>query len=192
LNDENVHYLVEKLENLDVNNIDVDTVNDVVLNCNSIIKNAADKADMIVEFKHKKRPSVGSKKCKPYFNQDCYLKRKEYRKCRNLHWRLQRAETKENLIVSSREYKCTLNTQFREYQKSVIDKLKNLCKSDSKAYWSFINKCDTKGNKAVNTIAIDVLHDHFKNAVKSLKNNKACGGDLILNEFLKHATVKLK
>jgi tetrahydromethanopterin S-methyltransferase subunit A len=48
LNDENVHYLVEKLENLDVNNIDVDTVNDVVLNCNSIIKNAADKADMIL------------------------------------------------------------------------------------------------------------------------------------------------
>ena len=31
LNDENVHYLVEKLENLDVNNIDVDTVNEVVL-----------------------------------------------------------------------------------------------------------------------------------------------------------------
>ena len=28
---ENVHYLVKKLENLDVNNIDVDTVNDVVL-----------------------------------------------------------------------------------------------------------------------------------------------------------------
>ena len=50
---------------------------------------------MIVEFKPKKRPSVGSKKCKPYVNQDCYLRRKEYRKCRNLHWRLQRAETKE-------------------------------------------------------------------------------------------------
>jgi hypothetical protein len=102
-----------------------------------------------------------------------------------------------------------------------------LGKSDSKAYWSFLNKCDTKGNKAVNEIAIDVLHDHLKNvnaldedddndivfptniteynielnqditeaevlyAVKSLKNNKACGGDLILNEFLKHATVKL-
>jgi hypothetical protein len=105
-----------------------------------------------------------------------------------------------------------------------------LRKSDSKAYWSFFNKCDTKGNKAVNKIAIDVLHDHFKHlnaldeddedddkdivfptniteynielnqditeaevlyAVKSLKNNKACGGDLILNEFLKHATVKL-
>jgi hypothetical protein len=75
-------------------------------------------------------------------------------------------------------------------------------------------------------MAIDVLHDHFKNlyaldeddndivfptniteynielnqditeaevlyAVKSLKNNKACGGDLILNEILKHAIVKL-
>ena len=69
---------------------------------------------MILEFKPKKRPSVGSKKCKPYFNQDCYLRRKEYRKCRNLHWRLQRAETKENLIVSRREHKRTLNRQLRE------------------------------------------------------------------------------
>ena len=79
---------------------------------------------MIVEFKPKKRTSVGSQKCKPYFNQNCYLRRKEYRKCRNLNWRLQRAETKKNLIGSSREYKRTLNRQFREYQKSVIDKLK--------------------------------------------------------------------
>ena len=38
-----------------------------------------------------------------------------------------------------------------------------MSKSDSKAYWSFLNKCDTKGSKAVNKIAIDVLHDHFKN-----------------------------
>ena len=76
------------------------------MNGNLIIKNAADKADMIVEFKPKKRSSVGSKKCKPYFNQDCKIKRrKEYRKCRNLHWTLQRAETKKNLIVSSRDYK---------------------------------------------------------------------------------------
>ena len=28
-------------------------------------------------------------------------------------------------------------------------------------------------------------------AVKSLKNNKACGGDHILNEFLKHSVDKL-
>ncbi|CAG2187614.1 unnamed protein product [Mytilus edulis] len=85
LNDENIHDLVEKLENLDVNNINVETVNNVILNCNSIIKNAADKADMTVEFKPKNsRPGVRSKKCKPYFNQDCYLKRKAYRKCKNL------------------------------------------------------------------------------------------------------------
>ena len=29
----------------------------------------------------------------------CYLGRKEYRKCRNLNWRLQRAETKQILLV---------------------------------------------------------------------------------------------
>ncbi|CAG2253464.1 unnamed protein product [Mytilus edulis] len=121
LNDENIHDLVEKLENLDVNNINVETVNNVILNCNSIIKNAADKADMIVEFKPKNsRPGVRSKKCKPYFNQDCYLKRKAYRKCKNLHWRLQRAETKENLIASSREYKRTLKVHVDPMAKMAV------------------------------------------------------------------------
>ena len=47
---------------------------------------------------------LGRKKCKPYFNQDCYLRRKEYRKCRNLHWRIQRVETKENLVVRDRPF----------------------------------------------------------------------------------------
>jgi hypothetical protein len=38
---------------------------------------------------------------------------------------------------------------------------------------------------------LDITEAEVLYAVKSLKNNKACGGDLILNEFLKHATVKL-
>ena len=133
LNDGNIQCLIEKLDNLDFKNIDANIVNEVVVNCNSIIKNAADKADMIVECKPKTKPNVQSLKRKPYFNQDCYLKRKEYRKCKNLHWRFKRAETKVNLISSSREYKRTLNKQFREYQKAIIEKLKNLRKSDSKA-----------------------------------------------------------
>ena len=37
-----------------------------------------------------------------------------------------------------------------------------------------------------NITEAEILH-----AIKSLKNNKACGNDLVLNEFLKHATDKL-
>jgi hypothetical protein len=37
----------------------------------------------------------------------------------------------------------------------------------------------------------DITEAEVLYVVKSLKNNQACGGDLILNEFLKHATVKL-
>ena len=35
-----------------------------------------------------------------------------------------------------------------------------------------------------------LLKNEIVNAIKSLKNNKACGGDMILNEFLKYSSVK--
>ena len=36
-----------------------------------------------------------------------------------------------------------------------------------------------------------ITEKEIVNAIKSLKNNKACGGDMILNEFLKYSSVKL-
>ena len=36
-----------------------------------------------------------------------------------------------------------------------------------------------------------ICEQEVVNAIKSLKNNKACSDDMIINEFLKHATCKL-
>ena len=108
LNSDDIDDLVQTLEHIDLNSINVDIVNEVVFNCNSIIKNAAEKADMFVESKVRPKPTRVNY-CKPFFNRECYLKRKEYRKCKNLHCRLCRAETKEKLVCNSREYKRTLN-----------------------------------------------------------------------------------
>jgi hypothetical protein len=43
-------------------------------------------------------------------------------------------------------------------------------------------------NYAINS---DISEKEANNAIRSLKNNNACGNDLILNEFLKNASGKL-
>jgi hypothetical protein len=43
-----------------------------------------------------------------------------------------------------------------------------------------------------NTVINETISEkEVTDAIKSLKNNKACGGDMILNELLKHAADKL-
>jgi hypothetical protein len=42
-----------------------------------------------------------------------------------------------------------------------------------------------------NTVINETISEkEVTDAIKSLKNNKACGGDMILNELLKHAADK--
>jgi hypothetical protein len=47
-------------------------------------------------------------------------------------------------------------------------------------------------NSEYNTVINETISvKEVTDAIKSLKNNKVCGGDMILNEFLKHADYKL-
>lgn len=76
------------------------------MNGNLIIKNAADKADMIVEFKPKKRSSVGSKNVNLILIKIVRLK--DVKNIVNVeifteHYK--ELKQKQNLIVSSRDYK---------------------------------------------------------------------------------------
>ena len=129
------------------------------------------------------------------------------------------------MVCKSREYKKILKTQFNEFQKAFISKLRGLRTTDPKSYWSLLNRGCDKGKNVSQKVALDVFFNHFKtlnnvendidvvlpenvteyntvinqsiceqevvNAIKSLKNNKACSDDMILNEFLKHAACKL-
>jgi hypothetical protein len=129
------------------------------------------------------------------------------------------------LVSKSRDYKNTLHRQFSEYQKAFIEKLRGLCTSEPKLYWSLLKKGCDKSKNVVQKVALGVFVNHFKelnmvvnevdvelpdnipeynyvinsdisekevnDAIRSLKHNKACGNDLILNEFLRNASGKL-
>jgi hypothetical protein len=112
--------------------------------------------------------------------------------------------------------------------------LRGFKQTDSKSYWSLLNRTCSNENKQkiVKNVSLNYFLEHFRklntvqdvneqkddtfehvdinnvsnlntelnscitekdglDAVKCLKNNKACGSDLILNEFLKHSCSKL-
>ena len=235
LNLENIENLIDKIDAIDVVNVNKDTINNLVEECNNIIINAASESGMLKEKKVYKDCTKNNKNCKskkPWFNQECYEKRKDYHKAKCYNWRVKTADSRNNLNRCSKVYKKVINKQYNEYRKTFIHKLRNLNHNDPKSYWSLINRstcCNTKQN-VIDKVSLECFHDHFKKlsnvqdgqegdftddidknvvtnlntelnahitedeiikAIKSLKNNKSCGTDLILNEFLKHSCNKM-
>ncbi|CAG2221464.1 unnamed protein product [Mytilus edulis] len=129
-------------ETLIPKNTNIVTINDIVENCNSIIKNAAECADMLIKTTSnvKKHGCKKYNHCKKYFNSECYTKRKAYRKAKKYHYRVRSVVNHNDLVRKSKEYKNILKKQFCEFQKAFIGKLRGLRTSDPKSYWSLLNK----------------------------------------------------
>lgn len=205
-------------------NVDQIIVDSLVENCNSILLDAASKSEMVFTPKRKSNVNVQRVK-KPWFDRDCFIKRKEYFRARNMNWRFKTAENRNNLIRCSKAYKKEINKKYNVYRKDFISKLRSLKTKDPKSYWSLLNKSTDAHKSTINKVSLETFYEHFKNlnnsvddqevfpfdiqnadannnfelnktfteedvsrAIKSLKNNKSCGNDLILNEFLKNAS----
>ncbi|CAG2251519.1 unnamed protein product [Mytilus edulis] len=139
--------LLVRLGDIDPKNTNIVTINDIVENCNSIIKNAAECADMLIKTTSnvKKHGCKKYNHCKKYFNSECYTKRKAYRKAKKYHYRVRSVVNHNDLVRKSKEYKNILKKQFCEFQKAFIGKLRGLRTSDPKSYWSLLNKGCEKG-----------------------------------------------
>ncbi|CAG2240630.1 unnamed protein product [Mytilus edulis] len=153
-----------RLGDIDPKNTNIVTINDIVENCNSIIKNAAECADMLIKTTSnvKKHGCKKYNHCKKYFNSECYTKRKAYRKAKKYHYRVRSVVNHNDLVRKSKEYKNILKKQFCEFQKAFIGKLRGLRTSDPKSYWSLLNKGCEKGKATQQKVAMNVF-DHFKN-----------------------------
>ncbi|CAG2205247.1 unnamed protein product [Mytilus edulis] len=157
LDDTSIDELLNKLEDIDPQNTDNVTVNNVVNDCVNIIRNAAEQANMFVKINDKNV----KKKCnsqfvhrKKYFNSECYIKRKNYRRSKKYYYRVRSTINYDDLVCKSREYKKTLKTQYNESQKAFISKLRGLRTTDPKSYWSLLNKGCEKGKNVSQKVAL--------------------------------------
>ena len=158
--------LIEKLVLLDIDTVDKVVVNNLVDECSNIIRNAAVDSELLSETVVRNRPNV-NRKCrvnKPWFNRDCYEKRKLYHIAKNLKWRVHNAESKNNLLMCSKAYRKVLNTQHNLYHKGFIKRLRGLRHNDSKSYWSLLNKAVSSNDKQkiIDKVSIHCFVDHFK------------------------------
>lgn len=86
-------------------------------------------------------------------------------------------------------------------KKNIIDKVSLECFLDHFKKLNTVNKVDEDENsdfldvENISSLNVElnrvISEDEVVHAIKGLKNNKACGGDLIINEFLKYSTSKL-
>ncbi|CAC5408463.1 unnamed protein product [Mytilus coruscus] len=165
LNDTEIDNICEKLNVLEVENIDKSVINNLVEDCNIIIRDAADASGLfniicnnsVSGSRRKNKPN------KPWFNRECFVKRKEYHRAKNYNWRVKTVESKNSMVRCSKAYKKALSEQFNSYRKNFIKKLRGLNQNDPKSYWSLINRsCNNMKENVVNKVSLDCFLEHLK------------------------------
>ncbi|CAG2242759.1 unnamed protein product [Mytilus edulis] len=158
--------LNDKLDAIDIASVSKDSINSLIEECNNIIIQAASECGMLKEKNivnnNCNRNIKNCKVKKPWFNQECYTKRKDYHKAKSYNWRVKSVESKNNLIRCSKAYKKVCNLQYNEYRKNFIKKLRNLSQSDPKSYWSLLNKSSNTKTNVLEKISLECFHEHFK------------------------------
>ena len=98
---------------------------------------------------------------KPWFNDDCSTKRKEFYLAKNNFKTDECAPKKELMIQKSKLYRQTMKQAYKEYHADIHKTLRNLKSSNPKEYWNIINKAQGSGTK-MGDITIDSFANHFK------------------------------
>ncbi|VDI17017.1 Hypothetical predicted protein [Mytilus galloprovincialis] len=123
LDSNRIDELLDVLRSIDLQNTDIVTINNIVENCNSIIKDAAEHADMFVNCYSNAQTKCNKRysHCKKYFNSECYVKRKEYRRSsiagQTNIIKVRSVVNHQNMVCKSKEYKKVLQKQFCERKK---------------------------------------------------------------------------
>ena len=65
-------------------------------------------------------------------------------------------------FVASKLYKNDINKKFRQYQDSLIKRIRNLQSTDPKQYWNILNR-GSNSRQNLHDISKETFLDHFKN-----------------------------
>ena len=71
---------------------------------------------------------------KPWYTNECEVKRREYFKFKNRYRNLRTRETEVKMVTASKQYKIQIKKAFREHQNSIMKKIRGLKSSDPKQY----------------------------------------------------------
>lgn len=137
------------------------TVDEFIDSFNSIIVESAENVFGTYTFTKKKNKGV-KKENKPWFTQDCWIKRKAFRIAKRRYRNSKNLGNKERLDMTEKVYKREMNRAINTHKKEMRKKIDNLRKGNTKEYWNLINNRQSRSNGSNTYISIETLHDFFK------------------------------
>ena len=108
---------------------------------------------------NKRNPHKLNKTNKPWFDQECHEKRKQFFRIKNRLKKSKSFHDKAALNNETKAYKKFINKKSHIYNKNLHKKLRDLKSSKPKEYWNLLN---SKKHKPNNSISINTLYNHFK------------------------------
>lgn len=214
IQDESVHLLQEFLNDVDDNDIGIDTL---TVQFTNIIHLSALKCAKFRTYRRYKNKKSFKKK---WFNNNCYIMKRELRK---LGRRLQIDSNNYNLKFAfhklKKEYNKTLKWTQHKFFKSIIEQLDTLHENEPKTFWKTLDHLSNKKSNNTNPITLSSWYNYLselyseknsdldlskldvntmcpldypfnckeiRTGIVKMKNNKQPGLDLILNEFIKY------
>ena len=148
-----INGILNQLNSLD-QNFDI---NEIVNEVCSLLTEAAKKA--LGTYYQRSHNISTVKESKQWFNNECKIARKLYRRMNGKYQRNKTDENLNNVKRLEKEYKRVLDKSIKEHRKNLKNKLADLRSSNPKDYWKILN-CREKKNKV--HVSMDDLHDFFK------------------------------
>ncbi|WAR27434.1 hypothetical protein MAR_013138, partial [Mya arenaria] len=124
-----------------------DLIDDITMKTGKILTDAADKCKL---FKVKKKQNIFKSKTKPWFDNECKAKQKEFYGSKQKYRRFHSHNNFVSLKNHSKAYKKVLNSKFKDYHDCIAQKFKNLRYSKPKEYWCLLHKFSGERKEVLN------------------------------------------
>lgn len=154
-----IQQLEHELSHLNIDNLNQNSIDNLVSEVNTILTDSAEKVFGSYLVNDDRNREKLKRENKPWFNQECWLKRKAYRIAKRRYKIRKGVEDRDIMKSSEKKYKKEMNKAINEHRRNMRKKLKNLKTSNTKEYWNIINTRQPRKNSGV---PIDTFYDFFK------------------------------
>jgi len=162
-------------------NFNEQVVNNVTKKVTKVLFDAADACNFIETKMVSKRNTKTSQK--QWFDRECKTARENYYRAKNKYRRLRTSVSHDEMLQSSKKYKKEINKKFKDFNNSIVNKLRGLKNTDPKSYWSLLNKYSGDKKTIVSNISNEAFHEHFSKLNENLADDNLQYADINLDEL---------
>ncbi|KAK3089868.1 hypothetical protein FSP39_007206 [Pinctada imbricata] len=155
-----VNKLVRSVSDVDVNDVEKNKMDSFFDDTAAILLKAAKSTFGTFTVRNNFKNDFQSKNRKKWFDKECYITRKEYRKYRRKYRKYGSIIFKNEMLIAQRVYKSTMDSCIKNYRDNLQKKIKMMRSSRPKDFWKLLNR---KRNNSDADVDIRDFYEYFKN-----------------------------